>query len=68
MSAQHCDLVAQYEYLDILDGVGPGEQHEPAQHSGKDEVRESKRHSAIMLIGQWMVVRLGALGRRWSGA
>jgi hypothetical protein len=46
------DLTAQYEDLGILGCVGPGEQHEPTQQASRDEVGESERHSAIMLIGQ----------------
>jgi hypothetical protein len=33
--------VAQHEDLDILGRIGPSEQHQPAQHTRKDPVRES---------------------------
>jgi hypothetical protein len=43
-AAQHRDLVAQDKDLDILRGVGSGEQRQPAQDLGQHQVRESKGH------------------------
>ena len=34
-------LVTEHEDLDVLDCVGPGEQRQPAQHSGEQQVTES---------------------------
>jgi hypothetical protein len=45
VSAQHGDLVAEHQDFDVLGRVGPGEQRQPAQHTGEHQVRESKRHS-----------------------
>jgi hypothetical protein len=59
MSAQYRDLMAQYEDLRILGRVGPGEQYEPAQHSGEHEVGESERHSERSC---------GSASGRWSHA
>ena len=35
------ELVTEHEDLDVLDCVGPGEQRQPAQHSGEHQVTES---------------------------
>ena len=34
-------LVTEHEVLDVLDCFGPGEQRQPAQHSGEQQVTES---------------------------
>jgi hypothetical protein len=44
-SAQHRDLVSQYEDLGVLGRVGSGEQRKPAQHASEREVGESEGHS-----------------------
>jgi hypothetical protein len=44
VSAQHGDFVTQDQDLDVLGGVGAGEQRQPAQHAGEHQVRESKGH------------------------
>jgi hypothetical protein len=42
--AQHGDLVPQRQNLDVLRGVGAGEQRQPAQHANEHQVRESQGH------------------------
>ena len=42
-------LVTQHEDLDILGRIGAGEQHQPAQHAGEHQIRESEGHSALAL-------------------
>jgi hypothetical protein len=44
MSAQDGDLVTEQQDLDVLRCVGSGEQRQPGQHAGDDQVRESKGH------------------------
>ena len=46
VSAQHGHFVTQDQDLDVLSGVGAGEQRQPAQHAGEHQVRESESHSA----------------------
>jgi hypothetical protein len=43
-AAQHRDLVAQQQDLEVLGSVSPGEQHEPAEDAAQHEVCESERH------------------------
>ena len=38
-------LVTKHQDFDVIGRVGPGEQRQPAQHTGEHQVRESKRHS-----------------------
>ena len=45
VSAQYGDLVAEHQDLDILGGVGAGEQRQPAQDAGEHQVREAEGHS-----------------------
>ena len=45
VSAQHGDFVTQDQDLDVLGCVGSGEQPQPAQHAGEQQVRESEGHS-----------------------
>jgi hypothetical protein len=44
-SAQHGDLVAKHQDLDVLGCVGAHEQCQPARHAGERQVRESEGHS-----------------------
>ena len=44
-AAQHGDLVSQRQDLDVLGGVGAGEQRQPAQHANEHQVDESEGHS-----------------------
>jgi hypothetical protein len=44
MSAQDGDLVTEQQDLDVLRCVGSGEQRQPGQHAGEDQVHESKGH------------------------
>jgi len=46
VSAQHRDLVTQHQNLDVLSGVGPGEQRQPARYAGEHQIRESEGHSS----------------------
>ena len=43
--AQHGDLVAKHQNLDVLGCVGASEQRQPAQHAGEHQVRETEGHS-----------------------
>jgi len=44
-AAQHGDLVPQHDDLDVLGGVGAGEQRQPAQHANEKQVGKSEGHS-----------------------
>jgi hypothetical protein len=45
-SAQHGDLVTEDQYLGVfLSCVGSGEQRQPAQHAGEQQIGESEGHS-----------------------
>jgi hypothetical protein len=35
----------EHQDLDVLGCVGPGEQHQTAQHAGEQQIRESESHS-----------------------
>jgi hypothetical protein len=45
VAAQHGDLVTQHQDLDVLGGVGAGEQRQPAQHAKEHQVDESEGRS-----------------------
>jgi hypothetical protein len=42
VSAQHGDFVTEDQDLDVLGCVGAGEQYQPAQHAGEQQVHESE--------------------------
>jgi hypothetical protein len=44
-AAQHGDLVTQHQDLDVLGGVGAGEQRQPAQHANEKQIGKSEGHS-----------------------
>jgi hypothetical protein len=44
VSAQDGDFVMEQQDLDVLCGVGAGEQRQPAQHAGEHQVRELADH------------------------
>jgi hypothetical protein len=44
LTAQHRDLVAQDEDLDVLGCGAAGEQPEPAEHRDTDQIQQSKQH------------------------
>ena len=44
-AAQDGDLVTQRQNLDVLGGVGAGEQRQPAQYANEHQVGESKGHN-----------------------
>jgi len=45
LSTQHGDLVAEHKDFDVLGCVGAGEQCQPAQQAGEQQVGESEGHS-----------------------
>ena len=44
-AAQHRDLVTQHKDLDVLGGVGAGEERQPAEHANERLANESKGHT-----------------------
>jgi hypothetical protein len=44
-AAQDGDLVTQRQNLDVVGGVGAGEQRQPAQYANEHQVGESKGHN-----------------------
>jgi hypothetical protein len=47
-SLEYVELVAQDQDLDVLRGIGPGEQDQPGQDSGEHQVDQLERHRGIM--------------------
>ena len=45
---EYGELMAQDEDLDVLAGVGPGTEHNPAQEGGEHLVDQPQRHQRIM--------------------
>jgi hypothetical protein len=43
-TAQHGDLVPQYEQFDVLGGRRPAEQDQPAAEPDEDEVEQAEGH------------------------
>jgi hypothetical protein len=58
--------VAQDKDLDILRGVGSGEQRQPVQDLGQHQVRESKGHGkrSCLLVAYWPEARTNGTGRQ----
>ena len=69
VSAQDGDLVPQHEDLDVLGGIGPGEQRQPTCYAGEHQVRESEGHDGrSCCAGGWTAtVRSVGLGRKGAG-
>ena len=44
LTAQHSDLVPQYQDLDLFGGVAAGEQRQPAEQPGHQQVQEAEEH------------------------
>jgi hypothetical protein len=44
LAAQPCDLVAENQDLRVFDGVAPGEQGQPPEESGHEQVDETDDH------------------------
>ena len=44
MSAQHGDLVAEHQDLEVLGCIGSSEQRQPAEHAGERQVCELNSH------------------------
>ena len=70
VSAQHGDLVTEHQDLDVLGCVGSGEQRQPAQHAGEQQVGESEGHSERSCCAGLRTVTARSAGRRrrWSEA
>ena len=47
-AAQHGDLVAQHEELNILGGGRAGDQQDQPEHLQEDQVQQPQRHVGIM--------------------
>jgi len=48
LAAQHRHLVAQREQLRGVDGVGTGQQHQPAEHPDQAQIQQPHRHPMIV--------------------
>src|SRR4051812_13827010 len=56
VSAPHRDLITDHQDLPVLGCIGAGEQYQPAQHTGEDQVCESEGpRREIMRPGLWPV-------------
>ena len=58
-AAQHGDLVAQHEELDVLGGGRAAQQQDQSEHLPEDQVQQPQRHIGIMP---------GRSDHRWSAA